>query len=50
MSFRLFQVLLLPFVCLAVVFIASWVRQEGLEFPAGVLASLAVLPVLGWRL
>ena len=49
MSPKLFQVLLLPFAVCFLVCLASWVRQEGLEFPAGVAAVLAALPFIGLR-
>jgi hypothetical protein len=49
MSSKLFQACLLPFICAAVIILAGWVRQRGLELPAACLATLGAIPFFGAR-
>ena len=47
MSIKVFHACLLPFVCVALVLLAGWVREMNLELPAAVVAVLGVIPFLG---
>lgn len=47
MSAKLFHVCLLPFVCVALVVFAGWVKEMNLELPIGVLAVLGAIPFFG---
>lgn len=47
MSPKLFHACLLPFVCVAFVLLAGWVREMNLELPVAVAAVLGVIPFFG---
>lgn len=46
MSIKMFYACLLPIIGVALVLLAGWVRQNGLELPMGCLAVFCTIPFL----
>lgn len=46
MSLKMFYACLMPFIVVAVILFAGWVRQNGLELPMACVAVLCTIPFL----